>query len=81
MSEQKLIESMTFEQALAELEEIVKKIDAGQESLQSAVSSFEKGVLLKNYCEKKLTEARLKVEKITKFENGNIVTEELKQSE
>lgn len=61
----KSIEKMTFEEALVELENIVKKIDTGQESLADAVSSFELGVALKNHCEKMLKEAKLKIEKIT----------------
>jgi len=61
----KSIEKMSFEEALAELEEIVNKIDTGQESLADAVASFERGVALKNHCEKMLKEAKLKIEKIT----------------
>jgi exodeoxyribonuclease VII small subunit len=61
----KSIEKMSFEEALAELEEIVNKIDTGQESLADAVSSFEKGVALKNHCEKMLKETKFKIEKIT----------------
>ena len=61
----KSIEKMSFEEALAELEEIVNKIDTGQESLADAVSSFERGVALKNHCKKMLKEAKLKIEKIT----------------
>ncbi|MCC8368474.1 exodeoxyribonuclease VII small subunit [Rickettsia endosymbiont of Polydrusus tereticollis] len=70
-------ENVSFESALAELEEIVKKIDDGQESLESAVNSFERGVLLKNYCEKKLQEARLKIEKITKLADSTVTLEEI----
>ena len=58
----KSIEKMSFEEALAELEEIVNKIDTGQESLADAVSSFERGVALKNHCEKMLKEAKLKID-------------------
>lgn len=61
----KSIENMSFEEALNELEEIVRKIDTGQESLAEAVGSFERGVILKNHCEKMLKEAKLKIEKIT----------------
>ena len=61
----KSIEKMSFEEALAELEEIVNKIDTGQESLAEAVASFEKGVALKKHCEKMLKEAKLKIEKVT----------------
>ncbi|WP_341786843.1 exodeoxyribonuclease VII small subunit [Rickettsia endosymbiont of Cantharis rufa] len=69
-------ENISFEEALRELEEIVKKIDNGQENLETAVNSFERGVLLKNHCEKKLKEARLKIEKITKLADSTVVLEE-----
>ena len=51
MAQSKSIEKMSFEEALAELEEIVRKIDTGQENLADAVDSFERGVLLKEHCE------------------------------
>lgn len=71
-----LEENISFEEALKDLEEIVKKIDNGQESLEGAINSFERGILLKNYCEKKLKEARLKIEKITKLADSTVVLEE-----
>lgn len=73
-----LDKDISFEEALNELEEIVKKIDNGQETLEAAVNSFERGVLLKNYCEKKLKEARLKIEKITKLADSTVTLEETK---
>ncbi|WP_341748543.1 exodeoxyribonuclease VII small subunit [Candidatus Tisiphia endosymbiont of Sialis lutaria] len=71
------IENMSFESALAELKEIVKKIDTGEESLDSSISSFERGVLLKEHCEKKLQAARLKIEKITKQADSAIIIEKI----
>jgi exodeoxyribonuclease VII small subunit len=71
------IENLSFEQALAELESIVKKMDSGQESLELAINSFERGVQLKNHCENKLQEAKLKIEKITKLENSSILLEKV----
>lgn len=72
-----LEENISFEEALSKLEEIVKKIDNGQETLEAAVNSFERGILLKNHCEKKLKEARLKIEKITKLADSTITLEEV----
>lgn len=72
-----LEENISFEEALNELEEIVKKIDNGQETLETAINSFERGVLLKNHCEKKLKEARLKIEKITKLADSTVMLEEV----
>ncbi len=72
----KSIEEMSFEEALSELENIVKRIDTGQESLADAVSNFEFGVALKDHCEKMLKEARLKIEKVTtNSENKIDITE------
>lgn len=78
MTKLKSIENISFEDALAELEEIVRKIDTGQENLADAVDSFERGVLLKKHCEKMLKEAKLKIEKITSSADGNIETAEVK---
>lgn len=72
-----LEENISFEEALSELEEIIKKIDNGQETLEAAVNSFERGILLKNHCEKKLKEARLKIEKITKLADSTITLEDV----
>ena len=68
---------MSFEAALAELKDIVKKIDTGEETLESSIISFERGVLLKEHCEKKLQEAKLKTEKITKLADSTIVLEDI----
>ena len=66
------IGKMSFEEALGELEEIVKKIDSGQEDLADAVDSFERGVRLKKHCQKMLNDAKLKVEKIIEADEGEI---------
>lgn len=76
MTHAKSIEKMTFEQALLELEEIVRKIDTGQENLSDAVGNFERGVLLKKHCESMLKDAKLKIEKITNDE-GKITSSEV----
>lgn len=56
---------MTFEEALKELEETVKKLESGETTLDEAMSLFEKGVLLTKDCRKMLDEAQLKVKKVT----------------
>lgn len=79
MADSTSIKNMSFEAALAELKDIVKKIDTGEETLESSIISFERGVLLKEHCEKKLQEAKLKIEKITKLADSSIVLEDIKQ--
>lgn len=56
---------MTFEEALKELEETVKKLEAGETTLEEAMNLFEKGVTLTKNCRKMLDEAQMKVKKVT----------------
>ena len=69
------IKAMSFEQALAELETIVETLEEGQSELDGAISAYERGVALKSHCEAKLTEAKLKVEKITLDSQGTVQAE------
>lgn len=59
------IASMTFEDALAELEKIVRQIEDGRSKLDDAISAYERGVALKRHCDGKLKEAQAKIELIT----------------
>lgn len=61
---------MSFEKALAELQEIVRKIESGQETLEATIKHYERGNLLKSFCEKKLQEAKLIIEKIVVNSDG-----------
>ena len=56
--------TLTFEDALTELEGIVASLERGEVSLDVAVSAFERGTELKTQCQARLEEARMKVEKI-----------------
>lgn len=67
------IAAMSFEQALKELEQIVRKLESGQGELESAIVDFERGTALKEHCQKKLMDARMKVEKIIQA-NGTIAS-------
>ena len=56
--------NLTFEQALSELEDIVNSLERGDISLEDAIKAFERGSELKDQCEKRLKEGKMKVEKI-----------------
>lgn len=58
------IESLTFEQALEQLERIVQELESGQAPLERSIDMYERGARLKAHCEKRLEAARLKVERI-----------------
>ncbi len=64
MSEPANIADMTFETALAELEQIVARLESGQAPLEDSIQMYERGALLKAHCEARLAAARLRVEKI-----------------
>jgi len=53
----KLSKNITFEEALLELESITRSLEDGKESLENSMELYEKGILLKNFCETKLKEA------------------------
>ena len=59
------IAAMSFEDALNELEKIVRQIEDGRGKLDDAISAYERGVTLKRHCENKLKEAQAKIEQIT----------------
>ncbi|MDR2075216.1 MAG: exodeoxyribonuclease VII small subunit [Holosporales bacterium] len=59
-------EEITFENAITELENIIKKLEGGNLPLESAVSTFERGTYLKKICETKLKDAQLKIEMLSK---------------
>ncbi len=58
------IASLSFEQALGELEQIVSRLEQGRISLEDAIAAYERGAALKRHCEEKLREATERVERI-----------------
>ena len=67
---QTAIETLAFEDAMAELETIVRNLETGNTKLDESIAAYERGVALKKHCEKRLQDARLKIEKITLDQNG-----------
>jgi exodeoxyribonuclease VII small subunit len=72
------IAAMSFEEALAELEQIVKRLEEGKGKLDDAISSYERGARLKQHCEAKLGEAQARVDKIVRAPDGSLSTEPAK---
>ncbi len=64
------VAEMSFEQAMAELQEVVGKLEAGDVPLEASITLYERGAELKAHCEAKLKAAQEKVEAITMGENG-----------
>ncbi len=72
------IAAMSFEEALAELEQIVKRLEEGKGRLDDAIDSYERGARLKAHCEAKLAEAQQRVDRIVRLPDGNIGLEPAK---
>ncbi|WP_044037690.1 exodeoxyribonuclease VII small subunit [Octadecabacter arcticus] len=59
------VKSMSFEDALRELEQVVGKLERGEVPLDESIALYERGAALKKRCEAKLKEAEEKVAKLT----------------
>ena len=55
------VSKMSFEDALAELEQIVRALEGGQQKLEDAITAYERGAALRKHCEAKLAEAEARV--------------------
>jgi exodeoxyribonuclease VII small subunit len=56
---------LSFEKALAALEDIVSRLEAGKVDLEESIKIYERGEALRKHCEAKLKEAEARIEKIT----------------
>ena len=72
------IAAMSFEDALAELEQIVRGLEAGQVKLDDAIKSYERGAQLKQHCERKLNEAQQRVDRIVVSPDGAVAAQPMK---
>jgi len=72
------IAAMSFDEALAELEQIVKRLEEGKGRLDDAISSYERGAQLRQHCEGKLAEAQARVDRIVRGADGVLDTEPAK---
>lgn len=71
------ITNLSFEQAMKELEQIVRRLESGQGELEKAIEDYARGTALKAHCEKRLADARMKVEKIVQTPDGRLTAEKL----
>jgi exodeoxyribonuclease VII small subunit len=69
------IAAMSFEDALAELDRIVRQMEEGKGKLDDAILAYERGAALKKHCELKLEEARAKVDRIVLGPDGSVAVE------
>lgn len=68
------LSSLSFEDALAQLEKIVSELESGQAPLETSLDLYKRGAELKALCETKLEAAKLQVEKISLSKTGEVVS-------
>ena len=71
------LEKMTFEEAMKELEILVDSLDKGDVSLDEAIAAYDRGSQLKDHCQKKLNEAKMKVETIQSSGDSKVIPNKL----
>ncbi|MCQ8276833.1 exodeoxyribonuclease VII small subunit [Acetobacteraceae bacterium KSS8] len=65
---------LSFEDALGELERIVRGLEGGQQKLEDAITAYERGAELRRHCENKLSEAEARVQAIVERADGALAT-------
>jgi exodeoxyribonuclease VII small subunit len=71
------ISGLSFEDALAELERIVRGLEGGQQKLEDAITAYERGAVLRQHCEGKLAEAEARVQAIVQRADGSLAVKAL----
>lgn len=73
--------NMSFEEALARLEEIVRALESGNAPLDASLSMFEEGISLVKYCNGKLDSAEQKIKILTRKQDGTYGEDDFKRTE
>ena len=68
------IAKLSFEEALGELEKLVRQLEEGKAKLDDAIGAYERGAMLKRHCEAKLREAQSRIEQIAVASDGSLTT-------
>ena len=80
MDTENTLANMSYEQAMQELETIVRRLEDGNVALEDAITLYERGDQLRKYCEQKLQQAQTRVEKIVEGSTGQITTAPLENN-
>jgi exodeoxyribonuclease VII small subunit len=72
------IAGLSFEKALAELENIVQRLETGEAALEDSIALYERGAALKAHCEAKLKSAQERIDKIVVAADGTVQAETAK---
>ena len=81
MGKKNQVAPRTFEEALAELEQIVAEIEGGQVGLEESLVKYERGTFLIQHCRGVLNVAEKQIELLSKSADGGIETSPMEQGE
>jgi exodeoxyribonuclease VII small subunit len=74
------IASLAFEKALAELDDIVRRLERGDVPLEDSIRIYERGEALKRHCESLLQVAQQRIDKIMSHADGSVTTAPLDET-
>jgi exodeoxyribonuclease VII small subunit len=72
------LETLTFDESLAELERTVAELEAGGLPLEQTIARYERGVALEQRCEQLLADAELRVRRLVEGARGALAVAELR---
>lgn len=78
---EKKVDELSFEEAMGELENIVRALEGGNVRLDDALKAYSRGMELKTLAEKKLSDAKLKIERLSVGANKELSVAEFTISE
>jgi len=73
-------DTKSFEESLADLEEIVAKLESGDLPLEESLQLFEEGVRLSRTCRERVTQAERRIEVLMRDNNGDLTTRDLEDT-
>ena len=71
-TERQRIAALPFDRALGEFKSVVEKLEAGNLPLEESIALFEQGVLLQRRCERMLSEAELRFQRLVESAGGKV---------
>jgi exodeoxyribonuclease VII small subunit len=80
MSKKTQIQPKNFEEALAELEQILSEIESGEAGLEQSLVKYERGSFLIQHCRTILSKAEKQIEVLSKSADGSFTAEPLEEA-
>ena len=77
MSSNSKKKSLNFESTLNEIEKIIESLEEGNLSLEDSIEAYEKGISLTKACRKMLSDAELKIKKLSSKEGEDVSFEDI----